>query len=214
MSKVQDPRIPNVVTDIGPVREHVRPVAEEIAARWLLYFVWGAPGRGTGDHSRGLALDFMTYELGDGVDDPGPRRYWIGQEIATHFVLDRRRLNVAYLIWHGRIISGTRKYVDGRWYEPWQWRPYEGDNPHIDHVHVSFTTTGTYEPPEDEMTAEDRVWITQQLAAMEQRIKAASKAEYQSLLKHNTIIEGREVRRDAGQDARIEQAFETEGETP
>jgi hypothetical protein len=151
--------LPNVVTNIGPVKAHVRPVAEEIAERWVLYFIWGAPGRGTGDHARGLALDFMTYELGGGVEEPGPRRDWIGHEIAAYVLADRVRLNVTYIIWNRRIASANSN-------PPWSWRAYTGSNPHIDHVHVSFETTGPYVPPEDEVTPEDIEKIAQRAAEL------------------------------------------------
>ncbi|MBM7788792.1 hypothetical protein [Tenggerimyces flavus] len=149
--------LPNVVTNIGPVKSHVRPVAEEIAERWVLYFIWGAPGRGTGDHARGLALDFMTYELGGGVDNPGPKRNFIGNEISAYVLANRARLNVTYLIWNRRIASPASN-------PPWSWRAYTGSNPHTDHVHVSFETNGPYVPPEDEVTPEDIEKIAQRTA--------------------------------------------------
>jgi hypothetical protein len=149
--------LPHVVTDIGPVKAHVRPVAEEIAERWVLYFIWGAPGRGTGDHARGLALDFMTYSLGGGVNNPGPKRDWIGHEIAAYVLANRVRLNVTYIIWNRRIASANSS-------PPWSWRSYTGSNPHTDHVHVSFQTTGPYVPPEDEVTPEDIEKIAQRAA--------------------------------------------------
>ena len=146
--------LPHVVTSLGPVKSHVRAVAEEIAQRWAdrlpLYFIWGAPGRGTGDHARGLALDFMTYELGGGVDDPGPMRDQLGHEIAAYVLTHRRRLNVDYVIWQRRIASELSD-------PEWAWRPYTGSNPHRDHPHVSFKATGTYQPPP---TTEDPDMLT------------------------------------------------------
>jgi hypothetical protein len=158
------PSLDSVVTELGALREHVRPVAREIAERWVLYFIWGAPGRGTGDHARGLALDFMTYELGDGVDDPGPRRDWIGHQIAAYVLANRKRLSVTYLIWNGRIASAASN-------PPWSWRAYTGSNPHIDHVHVSFRFTGIYTPPptpedDDMITTEDVENIAQRAAQL------------------------------------------------
>lgn len=146
--------LPNVVTELGPVQSHVRPVAEEIASRWALYFIWGAPGRGTGDHALGLALDFMTYEYGAGVDHPGRRRDDIGHAIAAYVLANRVRLNVTYLIWMRKIASAASN-------PPWSWREYDGDNPHVDHVHVSFAEDGPYQPPP---TQEDDVPTAQEIA--------------------------------------------------
>lgn len=155
-------RLPNVVTNIGPVQAHVRPVAEEVAQRWVLYFVWGAPGKGTGDHAEGLALDFMTYEHGDGVDDPGPRRDGVGNAIAAYVLENRVRLNVEYVIWNRRIASALSQPA-------WSWRTYYGDNPHTDHVHVSFKRRGTYTPPptqEDPVTPADIEKVAQRAAEL------------------------------------------------
>lgn len=44
---------------------------------------------------------------------------------------DPRILNV---IWNRRIFSSRVR--------PWVWRPYEGENPHDKHVHVSVTVAG------------------------------------------------------------------------
>ena len=154
-----------VVTSIGPVKSHVRPVATEVASRWTLYFIWGAPGQGTGDHAAGLALDFMTYELGGGVDDPGPIRSWVGNQIASYVVDQHWRLNVTYVIWNRRIASARSSPA-------WSWRAYDGDDPHTNHVHVSFQTSGPYRPPgrqpeDGDMQLSDRVQLKGEWAGRE-----------------------------------------------
>lgn len=157
-------KLSSVVTDLGTLKLHVEPVVEEIVTITpeSLYFIWGAPGRGTGDHKRGLALDFMTYELGGGVNSPGPRRDWIGHSIAKYVIANRVRLNVSYVIWNRRIASAASN-------PPWSWRAYTGSNPHIDHVHVSFEPTGIYQPPVQEdpdVTPEDIEKIAQRVASI------------------------------------------------
>ena len=171
------PSLDTVVTGIGPVKAHVRPVAAEIAARWVLYFIWGAPGRGTGDHARGLALDFMTYELGGGVNAPGPPRDWIGNQIAAYVLANRVRLNVAYIIWNRRIVSAK---------SGWKWRAYTGSNPHIDHVHVSFKASGTYQlpPEEDDMAA----YGPQLLAAVKALGDAVKASDAQNQRRYESIL--------------------------
>jgi hypothetical protein len=48
-------------------------------------------------------------------------------------LLARRDRRLSYLIYSGRIAS--RKTL-------WRWRPYKGVNPHISHIHISFTKKG------------------------------------------------------------------------
>ena len=43
---------------------------------------------------------------------------------------------IKYIIHMGQITSGT---FPGR---KWKWRQYTGDNPHMHHIHVSFTNKG------------------------------------------------------------------------
>lgn len=40
---------------------------------------------------------------------------------------------IKYIIWSGRIASSRLG---------WTWRKYRGPNPHLHHIHVSFTVTG------------------------------------------------------------------------
>jgi hypothetical protein len=48
-------------------------------------------------------------------------------------LLARRDRRLSYLIYSGRIAS--RKTL-------WRWRPYKGVNPHVTHIHFSFTKKG------------------------------------------------------------------------
>jgi hypothetical protein len=48
-------------------------------------------------------------------------------------LLARRDRRLSYLIYSGRIAS--RKTL-------WRWRPYKGVNPHVTHIHISFTKKG------------------------------------------------------------------------
>lgn len=200
--------LPNVVTSIGPVKAHVRPVAEEIAQRWVVYFIWGAPGRGTGDHAQGLALDFMTYDLGGGVDNPGPLRDGIGHAIASYVLANRVRLNVTYVIWQRKIASAASN-------PPWSWRTYTGSNPHIDHVHVSFEEDGTYHPPEDDdMTPEQAKQLREvhaMLTALPKEVwdhALAAKGPWKGLKARDVVVgdSGKSdaaKRRDLEQDAKL-----------
>jgi hypothetical protein len=138
--------LPNVRTSLGPVKPHVLKVAEEVTSLWPIYYLWGAPGRGTGDHAKGLALDFMAYDLGAGVDRPGPIREFIGWEISSYLLEHHERLNLSYIIWNRRIASAK---------SGWEWRPYDGDDPHTNHVHASFKPTGTYRPVAPEIGDDD-----------------------------------------------------------
>lgn len=52
----------------------------------------------------------------------------------AHDGKDRGRLS--YVICNGRIASGTYPA------DLWEWRPYDGTDPHTSHIHVSFTEAG------------------------------------------------------------------------
>lgn len=137
-----------VVTNLGDVEDHVRAVYVEIANRFgPLYFVWGIGP--TGDHKAGLALDFMGYSLGGGVQRPGEMRRQLCQNIAAYLLEHRVRLGLTYVIWDRRIASARSSPA-------WSWRAYDGSNPHTDHVHVSFVREHTYTPPKgDKMPLTD-----------------------------------------------------------
>lgn len=132
--------LPHVHTALGDVRAHTLQVAGEVTHRWQLYFVWGIGP--TGEHHEGRALDFMTYADGT-VKKPGPKRDVIGQQISAYLVKNYKRLGIWYVIWNRRIWSIT--------YPNAGWKPYSGDNPHTDHVHVSFVESPPdYRPPIDD----------------------------------------------------------------
>jgi hypothetical protein len=140
--------LPNVITNIGNVAQHVGKAAEEFAHRWTIYFMWGYANK-PGDHGKvpALALDLMVYELGGGVNSPGPRRMAMGDEMAAWAIRHRVRLGLTYVIWNRRIASANSN-------PDWSWRPYDGSNPHIDHPHLSFKASHTYKPApgeEDDM---------------------------------------------------------------
>lgn len=129
---------------IGDVRGHVLPVAVEVYDRWPeIAFIWGRSDGSSGEHPLGLALDFSVLEYGGGVASPGPERPELGRAIAEYLWENRDRLNVWYIIWSRRIISTN---PDSYAYN--EWTTYDGDNPHTDHVHVSFYADRSYNPPE------------------------------------------------------------------
>jgi hypothetical protein len=135
--------LPNVVTNIGAVKPHVRPVAEEIATTFPpIFFLWGKSSGTSGEHPKGLALDFSILDKGAGVSRPGGARTSLGQKIANYLWDNRKRLNIWYVIWNRRVISANRdSYAYNRWVT------YKGPKSHTDHVHVSFWASGTYKPP-------------------------------------------------------------------
>lgn len=146
----------DIKTTWKPVQPWVEPVVAEICATRAVYFVWGKSNGTSGEHPLGRALDFSVLEYGGGVPDPGPARPALGDDIASYLWANRVRLNVWYVIWNRRIIStNPSSYAYNRW------TTYRGDNPHTDHVHVSFEASGTYQPPPDggdddmPLTAED-----------------------------------------------------------
>jgi hypothetical protein len=46
---------------------------------------------------------------------------------------------IYYIIYAGRITSGTYRLTR------WKWRPYNGADPHVSHIHVSFKASGDHD---------------------------------------------------------------------
>lgn len=134
-----------IVTGLGPVKRHVRLAAEEIvrACPYPIYFWWGAPGRGTGDHAKGLAVDIMNYSLGGGVNSPGPERREVQNFVKGYALKHRVRLGLTYVIADRQIASDESD-------PDWSWRRYTRSDPHTNHVHMSFKAEHTYHPPTEE----------------------------------------------------------------
>lgn len=114
--------------NVGRVKPHVKPVADAVGHKFNVSTVYGYAFRnieGTSklsDHARGLALDFMTYT------DMAK-----GQRVANYVLANAGALNVKYIIWNRQI-----------WQPGRGWTRHTG-NPHLDHVHVSFTASGSFE---------------------------------------------------------------------
>lgn len=138
-----DPNMPGVVTTLGPIKEDTKKVAYEVVkaaknAGYPIYFVWGIGS--TGDHKKGMALDFMVYDKGT-VAHPGPIRKSVGDWIANYLWTHRKRLGVRYTIYNRRIrsVTGTPPNV---------WLKYSGSDPHTNHVHMSrIANPPKYSPP-------------------------------------------------------------------
>lgn len=124
---------------MGDVKDNpVHLVAEEVYAKWPVGYLWGKNNGTSGEHPKGLALDFSglaykTPTVGGAMDHAKC------QKIADYLWRHRKRLGVWYVIWNRQIISMT--------YESQGWRPYTGKSPHTDHVHVSFYSAPNYKPP-------------------------------------------------------------------
>jgi hypothetical protein len=69
------------------------------------------------DHNSGDALDI-------GIKDSNQ-----GEEIAQKLIKEAQEKNIKYIIWNKQIWNPSISN---------SWRPYNGDNPHTTHVHVSF----------------------------------------------------------------------------
>jgi len=83
------------------------------------YGIWGdkAHQKKVSDHNTGDALDIGIL----GVDQ--------GTQIAQKLIKEAQDKNVKYIIWNKQIWNPSVSN---------SWRPYDGENPHTDHVHVSF----------------------------------------------------------------------------
>lgn len=126
--------LPHVRTNLGNVRPHTLRVAEEIANRWTIHYMWGIGG--SGHHAAGRALDIMTL-----TRDQSALRTRMGNEIAAYLQDNAGRLGILYIIWRQRIWNHS--FASDRSRTSWShWRrmadrgsPTEN---HEDHVHVSF----------------------------------------------------------------------------
>ena len=108
---------------LGPVKPHVRAVADALGAKYGITTIhgWGMRGNAT-EHDDGLALDFMTTK---------------GGPLAEQLRANAGSLGVTYVIWDQRIWSVARSG------EGWRAMENRGSATanHKDHVHVSFTPT-------------------------------------------------------------------------
>lgn len=213
--------VAKVKSDLGPVKTHVERAAEEIVTvcPYQIFWWWGAPGRGTGDHAQGLALDLMNYADGT-TARPGPERRAAQNWVKAYVLKNRVRLGVTYVIADRKIASAISN-------PQWSWRTYTGSDPHTNHVHTSFKASHIYrppvvpKPPEDEVTPADRKAIADDvvkaLAPKLDAILARDQAQYESVLKKVSDVERRETGRDVEADAdraRIEAAVTDGEETP
>ena len=106
---------------LGPVKPHVRAVAEALGPKYGVgtIYGWGTRGNAT-EHDDGLALDFMTSN---------------GGLLAENLRANASRYGVTYVIWNQKIWSVARSG------EGWRGMEDRGSTTanHKDHVHVSFT---------------------------------------------------------------------------
>jgi hypothetical protein len=90
------------------------------------------------EHEEGRAWDYML-----SVSNPAEKAVgddytlWLtGPDSSGVMAGNARRLGVMYVIWNRRIWSASDAAAG--------WLPYDGPNPHIDHVHTSMSWDGAY----------------------------------------------------------------------
>lgn len=106
---------------LGPVKPHVARVADLIGGYFGLKTIGGWRANDPyPDHPAGLALDFMIDDIPNGKA--------VGDQIAAIVMQYAAAWRVEYLIWNRRTWNPKRG----------TWLPYQGSNPHTDHVHVTF----------------------------------------------------------------------------
>ena len=112
---------------LGPVRPHVKAVAETVGKKYNVSNVIGFGQRDReSDHPLGLALDFMV-----GNDNAK------GDAVAADLRSNATAYGITYVIWEQQIWSTARAG------EGWRRMADRGSNTanHMDHVHVSFSAT-------------------------------------------------------------------------
>lgn len=108
---------------LGPVKPHVKDVAEAISQRFGITNIGGFATSGhitNSDHYKGLAIDVMIKSADQ------------GQQVAAYAVNNASALGITYVIWN-RAIWDARNHRG--------WERYSGTSPHTDHVHISFSPT-------------------------------------------------------------------------
>ena len=114
--------------NLGPVQPWVEAAAYFIGPRHNIKTIGGwRPSDPFPDHPSGHALDFMITSQAQ------------GDQVAADVIANAQALGVSYLIWNHRT-----------WSPQQGWQPYTStDNPHTDHVHVTFWNPGTGVPGAD-----------------------------------------------------------------
>lgn len=110
----------------APTSSSANPVAEQTWQEVSSQFegvknlgIWGDKKHQTrkSDHNTGDALDIGITDLNQGT------------EIAQKLIKEAQDKNISYIIWNKQIWNPSVSN---------SWRPYDGENPHTNHVHVSF----------------------------------------------------------------------------
>jgi hypothetical protein len=110
---------------LGAVKPWVRSAAQEVGDKFDVGTIYGVGARaGQSEHPSGRALDFMVYK------DRAK-----GDQIYAYIKQNWSRMGVLYVIWYQRIDEGGG-------FKPMENRGGTTAN-HMDHVHVSFTATGS-----------------------------------------------------------------------
>lgn len=113
---------------IGNVKPWVQSAANELGTIFGIKTIYGwAPGKY--DHPKGLALDLMINNIGNGRG--------VGDRMSNYLIQHAARLGITYIIWWRRSWNPQRR----------TWSSYSGDSPHTDHLHASFKTSHIYRRP-------------------------------------------------------------------
>jgi hypothetical protein len=91
-----------------------------------------APGRS--EHKEGRAWDWKVCQNCQGTLATDLLSWLLAPDSHGHPFAAARRFGIMYIIWDSRI-WGAYSANEG-------WRPYNGPNPHTDHVHFSFSWRG------------------------------------------------------------------------
>lgn len=107
---------------LSGVKPWVASAANEIGTKFGYTVIGGYRRVGSvpnSDHPKGLAIDLMTLSKSK------------GEATAEYAIANAARLGITYVIYWRRI-----------WHPGKGWTEYDGPNPHIDHVHISFSDKG------------------------------------------------------------------------
>lgn len=106
---------------LGAVKPWVQSAADDLGNRFDFSNIGGYRAHGSvpnSDHPKGLALDFMTFNKSK------------AERLIAYAIENASALGITYIIYNRRI------------WQNGEWKAYHGPNPHIDHVHISFSDKG------------------------------------------------------------------------
>lgn len=128
------------------VEPNVKKICAEIVRKFsAITHVWGFSSAPTSDHRNHRCVDYMVFNEKASTNLNRKEQKQLGDAIAEYHRKNAKRLGVNGIIWDRKVMGFP--HVDNPPYRgPYgEWRPYFGNDPHYDHVHVEYDGDGKAE---------------------------------------------------------------------